>query len=76
MTRYGTNLCRPIRGLGCVGCRSHGVTPVYTRGYNMSSRWDYCRLKAILRNVTRGAKVTMPVLKDQRSDSLPSPLGR
>ena len=34
---------------------------VYTRGYNMPSRWDYCRLKAILRtrrviNVTLGAK--------------------
>ena len=44
MNRYGTDLCRPIRGLGCVGCRNHGF--VYTHGYNMPSRWDYCRLKA------------------------------
>ena len=45
----------PHSGLGL--CR----LSVYTRGYNMPSRWDYCRLKAILRtrrviNVTLGAK--------------------
>ena len=42
-----------------VGSRNHGFSPVFTRGYNMPSRWDYCRLKA--------------VLKDQRSGSFPSP---
>ena len=38
---------------------------VYTRGYNMPSHWDYCRLKAVLqthhvKNVTLGAKGDYP----------------
>ena len=35
----------PIRGFVFVGCCSHGLS----RGYNISSLRDYCRLKALLR---------------------------
>ena len=37
-----------LSGLFSMGSRNHGFTPVYTRGYNMPSRWDYCRLTAAL----------------------------
>ena len=46
--KFAAFSCRPFGALWFVSFCNHGFTPVYTRGYNMSSRRDYCRLKAVL----------------------------
>ena len=43
----------PFGALRFVGSRNHGFSPVFTRGYNMPSRRDYYRLKAVATNTYR-----------------------
>ena len=54
----------PFGALRFVGSRNHGFSPVFTRGYNMPSRRDYYRLKAVATNTYRKKKFTLAAKGD------------